>query len=219
METRTPLQKRGIETKKKIMNAGVSLFSTKGYYNINSKVIAKEADVSIGSFYAYFKDKKELLIELIKDFKDQKFKLVYSELENHQEPDNSCEVDVILEFKSNITKFVNNLIFSTMKYPTEFHIELLQLSYRDEDIKSEYNEYCQEEIAYLKEVFTNFPNNFNNRQIDHLAQLIQKLNDSFIFMILKEEDDIIKKSLISILENSIFNLIEEEILKISKKTC
>ena len=55
---RTPQQKRSEETRKRIIAAAERLFSEKGYYNTNSKEIAKAANVSIGSFYSYFKDKK-----------------------------------------------------------------------------------------------------------------------------------------------------------------
>lgn len=64
-DIRTPRQERGKQTKNKIVSAAIELFSTKGYYNTNSKEIAKEAGVAVGSFYAYFKDKKAVFIEML----------------------------------------------------------------------------------------------------------------------------------------------------------
>ena len=64
---RIPKQKRGQETKRQIIETGLRLFSEKGYFRTNSKDIAEAADVAIGSFYAYFKDKKMLFIEILKE--------------------------------------------------------------------------------------------------------------------------------------------------------
>ncbi|SMC97315.1 transcriptional regulator, TetR family [Desulfocicer vacuolatum DSM 3385] len=65
---RTPTQKRGIKTKKKIVDAAMRVFSEKGFHTTNTKEIAKEAGISIGSFYAYFKDKKSVFLEIYKGF-------------------------------------------------------------------------------------------------------------------------------------------------------
>ncbi len=64
---RIPKQKRGQETKRQIIETGLRLFSEKGYYKTNSKDIAEAAEVAIGSFYAYFKDKKMLFIEILQE--------------------------------------------------------------------------------------------------------------------------------------------------------
>lgn len=62
-EVRTPIQKRAIEKKEKIVKAGFELICEKGYYNINTAEIAKAAGVSTGIVYQYFKDKHDILIE------------------------------------------------------------------------------------------------------------------------------------------------------------
>ena len=58
IKTRVPQQKRGIETRNHIVEAARVLFSRDGFNGTNAKEIAAEAGVSVGSFYAYFKDKK-----------------------------------------------------------------------------------------------------------------------------------------------------------------
>ncbi len=63
-KTRVPQQQRGIETRNRIIDASRTLFSRDGYHGTNAKEIAAEAGVSVGSFYAYFKDKKELFMAL-----------------------------------------------------------------------------------------------------------------------------------------------------------
>lgn len=59
---RVPQQKRSEETRKKIIAAGMRLFSRDGYHGTSSKKIAADAGVAIGSFYNYFADKKALLL-------------------------------------------------------------------------------------------------------------------------------------------------------------
>lgn len=66
-EIRIPKQKRSIEKKEALKRAAIELFSTKGFHNTSSNEIAKRADVSIGTFYSYFTDKKALYEELIAD--------------------------------------------------------------------------------------------------------------------------------------------------------
>ncbi len=66
-DTRVPKQQRSIEKKQRIKDAAVILMSEKGYHSTSSNEIAKKADVSIGTFYSYFKDKKALYAELVED--------------------------------------------------------------------------------------------------------------------------------------------------------
>lgn len=60
-EKKQPLQSRAINTKKVIIDTSIKLFLRNGYKKTNTKLISKEAKVSIGIIYSYFNDKKELL--------------------------------------------------------------------------------------------------------------------------------------------------------------
>lgn len=62
---RVPQQARSIEKRNRLVEAGMTLFGEKGFQGTNAKEIAKVAGVSIGTFYAYFTDKKALLLEII----------------------------------------------------------------------------------------------------------------------------------------------------------
>ena len=64
-ETREPQQKRAIEKKNRIVQAGYEMFAQKGYYNTNTAEIAKAAGVSTGIVYGYFHDKKDILIDVL----------------------------------------------------------------------------------------------------------------------------------------------------------
>jgi AcrR family transcriptional regulator len=63
---RNPKQNRSIETKNRILESGLKLFSQKGLQGTSSREIVADAGVAIGSFYSYFKDKRDLFIELLK---------------------------------------------------------------------------------------------------------------------------------------------------------
>ena len=72
-EIREPVQKRSIEKKEKIIESGFELICEKGYYNTNTAEIAKNAGVSTGIIYQYFKDKHDIFIEALKKFADNIF--------------------------------------------------------------------------------------------------------------------------------------------------
>ncbi len=61
---KTTRQVRAMETKQKILKAAKILISSRGFENISIDEIAKEAGVSTGSFYTYFKRKEDVVEEL-----------------------------------------------------------------------------------------------------------------------------------------------------------
>jgi len=70
---REPKQKRAIEKKEKIIDAGFNLICKNGYYNTNTAEIAALAGVSTGIVYQYFKDKYDILIEGLDKYGDDIF--------------------------------------------------------------------------------------------------------------------------------------------------
>ena len=56
-----PIQKRSKKTKQLIIETAFRLFLKNGYKKTNTILIAKEANISIGIVYSYFKNKNELL--------------------------------------------------------------------------------------------------------------------------------------------------------------
>jgi len=60
----TSRDKQAAATKKRIYNSGVRLLNRHGYENITVAQIAKNANVSIGTFYHHFQSKFDLLVEV-----------------------------------------------------------------------------------------------------------------------------------------------------------
>ena len=57
-------QIRAVETRKRIVVAAKKLITENGFENVSIEDIAKEAEVSTGSFYTYFKRKEDIVEEL-----------------------------------------------------------------------------------------------------------------------------------------------------------
>ena len=66
------------EKKERIIQAGIELFSTKGYYQTSLKDISSYLGVSIGTFYIYFKSKRDLFYQVA----TQGIKAIVDEIEN-----------------------------------------------------------------------------------------------------------------------------------------
>lgn len=66
--TRTPRQDRSTRTRERIIQAARTCFTTNGYDTTQTKDIAREAGVSIGSFYEYFQDKGAAFQVVLDDF-------------------------------------------------------------------------------------------------------------------------------------------------------
>jgi AcrR family transcriptional regulator len=61
-------KRSGIESRKKIIDAAIAVFSTKGYAKANIREIAKAAGISVGGVYLYFRNKEELYKSLINNW-------------------------------------------------------------------------------------------------------------------------------------------------------
>ena len=68
-----PKQARSKQTKEKIVQAAVQLFQERGYEKTTSNEIAAAAGVSVGSFYVYFTDKRQLLLTIFDRLADDLF--------------------------------------------------------------------------------------------------------------------------------------------------
>ncbi len=61
-------KRSGIESRKKIIDAAMAVFSTKGYAKASIREIAKAAGISVGGVYLYFRNKEELYKSLINNW-------------------------------------------------------------------------------------------------------------------------------------------------------
>jgi AcrR family transcriptional regulator len=71
---REPVQDRSRDKKHSLTETGKKLFALKGYQGTNTKEIAREAGVSVGTFYAYFTDKGDLFREIVEGYYEEIFR-------------------------------------------------------------------------------------------------------------------------------------------------
>ncbi len=55
------------DTKKRLINSAIKLFSKNGYFNTKVSDIVKDAGVAQGTFYLYFKSKEEIFIYIVEE--------------------------------------------------------------------------------------------------------------------------------------------------------
>lgn len=63
-------KRSGIESKIRILDAAMRVFSKYGYAKANMRTIAKASNISIGGLYLYFKNKEDLYLTLMKSKMD-----------------------------------------------------------------------------------------------------------------------------------------------------
>jgi AcrR family transcriptional regulator len=62
---RDPRQKRSLEKRERLKEAGLSLFGETGYESTSIDAIARRANLATGSFYQHYRSKRQLLIALM----------------------------------------------------------------------------------------------------------------------------------------------------------
>lgn len=66
----TPRQVKAQQTKKKLLDTALELFSQKGFDNVTVDEIVKKSHTSKGAFYVHFKSKYEVFLEKFKEIDD-----------------------------------------------------------------------------------------------------------------------------------------------------
>lgn len=123
-EIREPVQKRSIEKKEKIIESGFELICEKGYYNTNTAEIAKNAGVSTGIIYQYFKDKHDIFIEALKKFADNIFYPMLDIPLKNFDKDNLNNI---------VRKMIDNFI-QNHKLSQSAHEEIMAMAHSDKDV-------------------------------------------------------------------------------------
>ena len=165
-EIRKPVQKRSIETKEKIIEAGFNLICEKGYYNTNTAEIAKSAGVSTGIVYQYFRDKHDILIEGIQKFSKDIF---YPMLNIEHEKITKNELRNIL--KNMINKFIKK-----HKLSQSAHEEITAMTHSDKEIA----DFFQKNEIYMTKTIANLliENDFNKENLLEKVHIALNLIDN-----------------------------------------
>ncbi len=127
---RNPKQTRSIDKKNRIIEAGYKLFARDGYYNTNTAMIAKEAGVSTGIVYGYFRDKRDILIEVLNVYVNKVFEPIFAMFDN---------IEVPVDFDFLLTNAVEAVV-QTHKDNSAIHAALHSLTYSDEIVNERFME-------------------------------------------------------------------------------
>jgi len=81
---RVPQQARSRRTREAVLAAAVHSFERRGYDETTTAQIAAKAGIAVGTLYGYFRDKREILLEVVDGTISQIAELVVAELDPEQ---------------------------------------------------------------------------------------------------------------------------------------
>lgn len=125
---RIPTQQRAIDKKNRIIEAGYKLFAQKGYFSTNTSEIAKLAGVSTGIVYGYFKDKRDVLLEVLDVYIDNAFHPIFEIFDNLTKP---------LDFEQMVSKIVDQAV-KIHRYNSQIHAALHALTATDPTVNERF---------------------------------------------------------------------------------
>ena len=140
-----PKQARSKQTKEKIIQSAIKLFQERGYEKTTSNDIAAEAGVSVGSFYVYFTDKRQLLLTIFDRLSDELFKNIFDGMR----PEHLFDSDL----RRRIKQAVANTIIDKQKH-SGLHRVICELVLKDAEFAARHKAVMERSIARLKELIS-----------------------------------------------------------------
>lgn len=165
-EIREPIQKRSIETKDKIIEAGFELICNDGFYNTNTSKIAKKAGVSTGIIYQYFKDKRDIFLAGLDKYADDIF---YPMLNMPNMRFNKHELPTMM--KDMINRYIGNHKLSAIA-----HEEITAMTHSDKDVAFYFHKKEMEMTNKISNIL--IENNFNIQNINEKVHIVIGLIDN-----------------------------------------
>jgi AcrR family transcriptional regulator len=165
---REPIKKTSIEKKQRIIEKGFNLICEKGYHNVNSIDIAKEAGVSTGLIYQYFDDKNAIFIEGVKKYSaDIMFPMI-----NILEKNDINRENIKQLFSDIIDKYIK-----THKMSKKAHEELLSMSHSNKEVEDIFRK--DEEDLTIKMAGILVKNGFSKTNINEKVHIIYNMIDQY----------------------------------------
>lgn len=199
---REPKQKRAIEKKEKIIDAGFELFCMDGYYNTNTASIAKCANVSTGIVYQYFKDKHDIFMNGLERYGDG----IFFPMLNIR----NIDFDI-----NNFDILMRNLINEHIKehrVSQVAHEEIMAMVHSDKEVADYYYKRELEMTKYLKEFLLN--NNFkDDNLLEKIHVMIGMIDNLCHEIIYHKHKDMNYDIMIDIVINNIKCLFKKDLIK------
>lgn len=183
---RTPKQSRSKETKNKILKTAIKLFSEKGYNNTSSNEIAANSGVSIGSFYAYFKDKKQLFLEVFEDYCNHIKETIYSNMNKIS--------------ASNLNDFIYSSINVTIEahnYNLNFYKQVMIMQLSDDDVKNFIDNQAKFKFEFFKKHINLYKNEITAQYSEASLFLIYSTIENIVHLIVFSDTKVNKENLVN----------------------
>lgn len=165
---RNPIQKRSLETKNHILENAMELFSEKNFYEISVNEIIKFVGVPIGSFYAYFKNKKQLYIQVL-EYYDQRIR-------------NEIVFTPTVEI-ANLKEYVKTFIISILKSHKRYNkllIKIDAMAVLDDDVKEIVKKWDDRSIKQIYSFLTLYKDKVQIKNLEISAYLIHGIMERTI---------------------------------------
>lgn len=194
---RMPTRKSAIEKRNTIIEKGFALICYKGYHNITTNDIAKAAGVSVGIIYQYFDDKKDILIEGVKNHINS---VLYPTT-------NILEEKILTEKNAkNIISNAIDIFIKTHTMSKKAHEELISLSHQDKEIEKLFKKAELEISDKIVDFFERSNLNLKNAEekAHIIVGLIENLSHEIVYHKHKKMNyDVMKNEVINVIMNII----------------
>ncbi len=134
------------ETRNKLLKAARKEFIDKGYMNASLRSICKDAGVTTGALYFFFKDKDELFVEVVSkpllairkalgehlEFEQREYSQGYDE-ESSEGPDVEVSIEIVkimFKYKEECVLLLTKAAGSSLEFAKDSFIDRLEQSYR-----------------------------------------------------------------------------------------
>jgi AcrR family transcriptional regulator len=182
---RIPVQQRGIETRKRLMEAGERAFARRGYHDVIADEIAREAGVAVGSFYAYFNNKHALFLEMLDDYTARGVQAINESLA-------SFPLNTTQQLEQPIAKMISVLIDMHKDSP-ELLKESLRMALYDEEIKERVERISGLVLQILQEALSNMNRKLKKRERESIAYMLYYAVEGVVHRMTLNEDKIDQK--------------------------
>ena len=173
-------RRSGHESREKIIKAAIKLFSQSGYNGTTMRMIAKEAGISIGGLYLYFKNKEELSLYLMKEKLNEFYSKVLLPLKDVQIPSQALK-----EYFTRALEFAKEnrelIIMHGKQQGFTFGIEIKK-------------EFFKKEREILTEIIKRGieAKEFNEIEPEEVAKLLMNILGGYVLSVVVEPENLFK---------------------------
>jgi AcrR family transcriptional regulator len=195
MQVRIPRQKRSRERKVRIKEAARELFAAKGINGTSSNEIARHAGVSIGTFYSYYGNKRDLFLEILREHLETFVTNIYT-----------LKPDYSIDLRDNIREHIRKA-FSVFDQHPSFHKEALVLKFSDRDVKRLFDEVEKEQLDIISSIIRPYCRNRDPEDLREVSKVMHSAVENIAHAVKFLDSKLNRKRLIDELTEMIFHYV------------